>query len=339
MAAGEQALLITTGRNDALSNGLARINITDANCPFTGLQIDHAGTGSALTVNGKVTIANTSAANVNNESHILIRNLANGDIVTDGILWNSGEDKLTVGSPGTFITSGYIRSGAADMSFGTASQGAYITLDDSEGDVLIAPTGGVQIKTPHQGDTVGNLNVSSQVASSPSTSENCLIIVKNGGQSLQFMAWSTLGARIGTRTGGWHNTGTQNVYFTTQDSVRLTMTHSSGVVSGDLNDTSDQRLKKDITTIGDTTAKLKQLNPVNFKWKENDTVSEGFIAQEVETIFPELINTGQVIPNEELDTAGMTSVSEVKSINTVGLLAKAIKTIQELEARITSLEG
>jgi hypothetical protein len=339
MAAGEQALLITTGRNDALSNGLARINITDANCPFTGLQIDHAGTGSALTVNGKVTIANTSAANVNNESHILIRNLANGDIVTDGILWNSGEDKLTVGSPGTFITSGYIRSGAADMSFGTASQGAYITLDDSEGDVLIAPTGGVQIKTPHQGDTVGNLNVSSQVASSPSTSENCLIIVKNGGQSLQFMAWSTLGARIGTRTGGWHNTGTQNVYFTTQDSVRLTMTHSSGVVSGDLNDTSDQRLKKDITTIGDTTAKLKQLNPVNFKWKENDTVSEGFIAQEVETIFPELINTGQVIPNEELDTAGMASVSEVKSINTVGLLAKAIKTIQELEARITTLEG
>jgi hypothetical protein len=52
MAAGEQALLITSGRNDALSNGLARINITDANCPFTGLQIDHAGTGIALDVGG-----------------------------------------------------------------------------------------------------------------------------------------------------------------------------------------------------------------------------------------------------------------------------------------------
>jgi len=58
MAAGEQALLITTPRNDALSNGLARINITDPNCPFHGLQIDHAGTGSALYVNGTITIPN-----------------------------------------------------------------------------------------------------------------------------------------------------------------------------------------------------------------------------------------------------------------------------------------
>ena len=59
MIAGEQALLITTPRNDALSNGLARINITDANCPFTGLQIDHAGTGIALDVNGKATVSGT----------------------------------------------------------------------------------------------------------------------------------------------------------------------------------------------------------------------------------------------------------------------------------------
>jgi hypothetical protein len=48
MVAGEQALLITSARNDALSNGLARINITDVNCPFTGLQIDYAGTGTPL---------------------------------------------------------------------------------------------------------------------------------------------------------------------------------------------------------------------------------------------------------------------------------------------------
>jgi hypothetical protein len=51
MAAGEQALLIQSPRNDALSNGLARINITDSNCPFEGLLIDHAGTGTALVAN------------------------------------------------------------------------------------------------------------------------------------------------------------------------------------------------------------------------------------------------------------------------------------------------
>ena len=59
MAAGEQALLIESGRNDALSNGLARINITDSNCPFAGLQIDHAGTGAAIIANGNVGIGGT----------------------------------------------------------------------------------------------------------------------------------------------------------------------------------------------------------------------------------------------------------------------------------------
>jgi hypothetical protein len=60
MAAGEQALLIESPRNDALSNGLVRINIIDSVCPFAGLQIDHAGTGAAIVANGNVGIG-TSA--------------------------------------------------------------------------------------------------------------------------------------------------------------------------------------------------------------------------------------------------------------------------------------
>lgn len=65
MAAGEQALLITSPRNDALSNGLARINITDANCPFIGLQIDHAGTGAGLVCNGDLLIGASTAQDLN----------------------------------------------------------------------------------------------------------------------------------------------------------------------------------------------------------------------------------------------------------------------------------
>ena len=64
MAAGEQALLIQSGRNDALSNGLARINITDANCPFAGLQINHAGTGPALVAMGKIAVGDLKPCKV-----------------------------------------------------------------------------------------------------------------------------------------------------------------------------------------------------------------------------------------------------------------------------------
>jgi hypothetical protein len=88
-----------------------------------------------ITDSGAVVIPNTSANNVNNESHVLIRNLANGEIVTDnGILINPAEDKVTLGG-GTFVTSGYIRSGIADMQFGTASQGVVLKIKDGDGAV------------------------------------------------------------------------------------------------------------------------------------------------------------------------------------------------------------
>ena len=113
--------------------------------------ITMAGT---LGVTGVTTIANTDSGQVNNESHVLIRNLANGNVITDdGLKMNCAENKLTVGG-GTFITSGYIRSGAADMQFGTASQGVAITIDDTNKNVGIGePTPIRRLVVNHPGGT------------------------------------------------------------------------------------------------------------------------------------------------------------------------------------------
>ena len=114
----------------------------------------------------------------------------------------------------------------------------------------------------------------------------------------------------------------------------------SGEMDGNFNDTSDQNLKENIVSIpnGDL-AKVMQLNPVTFDWKNavsrNDQT--GFIAQEVETIFP----------NEVLGDAYDVEVEgSGKSINTIGLLSHTVKALQELktlvdtlETRITTLEG
>jgi hypothetical protein len=114
----------------------------------------------------------------------------------------------------------------------------------------------------------------------------------------------------------------------------------SGEMDGNFNDTSDQNLKENIVSIpnGDL-AKVMQLNPVTFDWKNavsrNDQT--GFIAQEVELIFP----------NEVLGDAYDVEVEgSGKSINTIGLLAHAVKAIQEqqtiiedLQARIETLEN
>jgi hypothetical protein len=114
----------------------------------------------------------------------------------------------------------------------------------------------------------------------------------------------------------------------------------SGEMDGNFNDTSDQNLKENIVSIpnGDL-AKVMQLNPVTFDWKNEVSRNDqtGFIAQEVETIFP----------NEVLGDAYDVEVEgSGKSINTIGLLSHTVKALQELktlvdtlETRITTLES
>ena len=98
---------------------------------------------------------------------------------------------------------------------------------------------------------------------------------------------------------------------------------SNGVVSGDLNDTSDIALKKDIESISTSCIdNIKQLNPVTFKWKDTSRKDIGFIAQEVEVILPDLVN----------------GEDGVKSINTIGLVSQLTKALQEAITEIETLK-
>tara|TARA_B100000131_G_scaffold223520_1_gene215085 strand:- start:387 stop:1220 length:834 start_codon:yes stop_codon:yes gene_type:complete len=112
---------------------------------------------------------------------------------------------------------------------------------------------------------------------------------------------------------------------------RITI-NTSGVLSGDLNDTSDEKKKKDITSIPDgAIAKIKQLRPVNFNWKDplNKANQSGFIAQEVKTVIPDLV-VGEEY-DETKDNIGY-------AINTSGVVAHLTKALQEAIAKIETLE-
>ena len=124
------------------------------------------------------------------------------------------------------------------------------------------------------------------------------------------------------------NSGPGQSGFTTALSIL-----ANGVVSGDLNDTSDVSLKKDIQSLGDSTELVKKLNPVSFYWnKEHKGKNKniGFIAQQVEEVLPELVKGDE----------------GSKSINVTGLVSLLTKSIQEqqtiiedLKSRIETLEG
>lgn len=112
------------------------------------------------------------------------------------------------------------------------------------------------------------------------------------------------------------------------------------VKGGSVGTVSDERIKQNVETLPSMIEKIKQLNPVGFEWKgpvinHDSSITTnhdiGFIAQELEPIFPDLIYTCP--PNED------DLPDNLKLISYSSLIAVLVKGIQELEARITALEG
>ena len=100
---------------------------------------------------------------------------------------------------------------------------------------------------------------------------------------------------------------------------------------------SDASLKKNVTPLGNTLTNLCSLNPVTFQWvgaAANATdVSYGFVAQDVAQVFPALVSNSFPGPNANLANTGLLALN----YNDFGVLA--VKSIQELNARLTALEA
>ena len=133
------------------------------------------------------------------------------------------------------------------------------------------------------------------------------------------------------------------------------------------NTSSDYRLKENIVTDWDATTRLKQLKPSRFNFiADADTTVDGFLAHEVSDIVPEAItgekdatevignvlnSDGDVIKENvseseaNLDTDAGETWQETgtrpiyQSIDQSKLVPLLVKTIQELEARIETLEN
>jgi hypothetical protein len=91
--------------------------------------------------------------------------------------------------------------------------------------------------------------------------------------------------------------------------------------TGVLTDTSDRRLKHDIKPLPFTSAmeRLMLMKPVQFKMNDRpDRVEWGFVAQDVEKLFPNLVFTA----NDAMGT---------KTLNYIGMIAPMVQGMQELQ--------
>ena len=103
------------------------------------------------------------------------------------------------------------------------------------------------------------------------------------------------------------------------------------MVSGNnsLTSTSDIRLKKEIEPLEDATERIMKLNPCTYKWKTQTDEKRhvGFIAQEVEEVFPELVR--------ETTYPGGSTYKGVATEDFVGYL---IKVMENQDRRLKLLE-
>jgi hypothetical protein len=155
------------------------------------------------------------------------------------------------------------------------------------------------------------------------------------GPTAEINQWNTTGVAIyatafgssgtaivgdaGQSTAGWFS---GNVYYT-----------------GTLSHSSDANLKKDVRDIPYGLAAALKLHPVTFVWKDDKDAKRhlGLIAQEVQTVVPEIVSEA---PNPRPEKPRYLSVADTEL---VPLLINAIqeqnKLIVAQDARITALEA
>jgi Chaperone of endosialidase/Secretion system C-terminal sorting domain len=102
---------------------------------------------------------------------------------------------------------------------------------------------------------------------------------------------------------------------------------------------SDLQLKKNVQNEGGITSRIMQLRPVNYQLDQNrkgysfnSKLQHGFIAQEMEKVFPELVtNIKHPIPED-----GKTRFEDIKGVNYVGLVSVLTRGMQEQQQQIIS---
>jgi hypothetical protein len=230
---------------------------------------------------------------------------------------------------------------------GTASLPS-ITKSGNTDTGIFFPRAFGEVAISSQGNEVMRLGDSGQVAflkddfdAAGSTTNRCLEIRANGATAvvLEFDITQTTNATVVNFNNGNGGVGT----------IQLNGTATS------YNTSSDYRLKENVNYDFDATTRLKQLKPARFNFIADDTkIVDGFIAHEVSSVVPEAISgekdavkvwqEGEKLPegvsvgDNKLDADGNTII-EAQGIDQSKLVPLLVKTIQELEARITQLEN
>ena len=293
-----------------------------------GLQLDHSGTkkieatatGVALPTGAEIKIGSGGSPESGNFT------------ITNG----GGVSELKVSGG----------SGGQNMKFNcTGNTASYLTFHSNTGEEVKIKDNHTMFGMSSKTETVSTQSAAYFAATGSDNEYASLYIVHNSAQKhgIVFRDMNNGGTQLDFRIAN----GTQVGSINTSSSATTYATSS------------DYRLKENVDYTWDATTRLKQLKPARFNFISDDTntLVDGFIAHEVSGIVPEAITgtkdgmtTEILYTAEDEETQGDSptkSVGDVKEaskpahqgIDQSKLVPLLVKTIQEMEARITALEA
>ena len=222
---------------------------------------------------------------------------------------------VTTGSKNTIL--GQYNGNQNGLDIRTSSNN--IVLSDGDGNPKLHIDSANTTRINHTGNIVIALNPSTLQVKSSSGQNG----IKTEVQNEDYVCYGSKSTYAG------------NYYFAymTNSSNGLVGSIRCSTSSTSYNTSSDYRLKENVDYTWDATTRLKQLKPARFNFiADPDTTVDGFLAHEAQAVVPEAV-TGT---HNEVDDDGVAVMQGIDQSKLVPLL---VKTIQELEARITALEA
>ena len=368
---GRTLLDINDGGYVAIANGatgpgqLRLYEDTDNGTNYTALQVGtqsgditytlptaDGSNGHALTTNGSGTLswasAGTTYAGIDDQSS------SNDDqlTITDtAIIINEDSDDLDFrvesnGEANMFAVDGgddiVLLRKASNTSSASGTNGALkiMTNDNAGGQMQLGSNDGgyswiqasdgssaYPLRLQENGSAVTINTTESAYANLTQHSDNGIILTS---ASSSIFATNNGAPLVVART----NNDTNNrdmIIFNRQGSTQGEISAGGGATN--YSSASDYRLKENVTYTWDATTRLKQLKPARFNFiaDETNTLRDGFIAHEVSSIVPEAISGEKDAVDENGDI-------KYQGIDPSKLVPLLVKTIQELEARVKTLE-
>jgi hypothetical protein len=218
--------------------------------------------------------------------------------------------------------SGDLKIWSSKVEIQSPDAGENIAIFNDDGNVELYHNNAKKFETTATGTTVTRGLFTDGIEITDGTTEDCLKISASS-SAHNLAKWTATNS----------NADQQSIMqFYRNGGLRGSISTSNSATA--FNTSSDYRLKENVDYTWDATTRLKQLKPARFNWiaDETNTLVDGFIAHEVTSVVPEAVCGAK----DAVDSDGNIDAQGIDQSKLVPLL---VKTIQELEARITALEA